>query len=272
VEARDNQQQPPGATMNKFVMSALLLAPAVALAASAFDGTWKLRVGSMQVTGKPDVWVIAEGTYSCPSCNPPVDKLPADGAFHKVSGHAYYDELQVRVVDARTVEITQRQNGKTVGTGTMQVAADGNSLAQKFTSFQGAQPMTGTFSEKRVAAGPPGSHALSGSWLQDQMTDANDALRTVSFVMTAEGFGMQSNGQSYNAKFDGKQYPVTGDPGNTQVVLKKVNGRTVEEIDYRQGKVVDEIQIAAAADGKTVMMSDKDVAHGQTTTMILDKQ
>ena len=81
-----------------------------------------------------------------------------------------------------------------------------------------------------------------------------------------------SNGQSYNAKFDGKQYPVTGDPGNTQVVLKKINARTVEEIDYRQGKVVDEIQIAAAEDGKTVMVADKDVAHGQTTTMIFDKQ
>ena len=56
------------------------------------------------------------------------------------------------------------------------------------------------------------------------------------------------------------------------MVLKKINARTVQEIDYRQGKVVDEIQIAAAADGKTVMMSDKDVAHGQTTTMIFDKQ
>jgi hypothetical protein len=51
--------------MHKFVMSALLLAPAAALAGSAFDGTWKLRVGSIQVTGKPDVWVITEGTYSC---------------------------------------------------------------------------------------------------------------------------------------------------------------------------------------------------------------
>ena len=177
--------------MHKLVMSALLLAPAAALAASAFDGTWKLRVGSIQVTGKPDVWVITEGTYSCSSCDPPVDKLPADGAFHKLSGHAYYDELQVRVVDARTVEISQRQNGKTVVTGTMQVSADGKSFTNKFTSFQGAQPMTGTFSEKRVAAGPPGSHALSGSWLQDQMSEANDALRTVDYAMTADAFSMR---------------------------------------------------------------------------------
>ena len=90
--------------------------------------------------------------------------------------------------------------------------------------------------------------------------------------MTADAFSMQSNGQSYNAKFDGKQYPVTGDPGNTKVALKKLDERTVEETDYRQGKVVDEIHIAAAADGKTVHLTDKDVAHGQTTTVIFDKQ
>jgi len=258
--------------MNRFVMSALLLAPAAALAASALDGTWKARMDSVKVTGKPDVYVIAAGTYSCASCDPPVDKLPADGAWHKLSGHAYYDELQVRIVDPHTVEVSQRQNGKTVGTSTMTVAADGKSFTGKFTSYQGTQPATGSFSEKRVAAGPPGSHALSGSWLQDQMSDANDALTIVTYAMTADAFSMQSNGQSYSAKFDGKQYPVTGDPGNTKVALKKLDERTVEETDYRQGKVVDEIHIAAAADGKTVHLTDKDVAHGQTTTVIFDKQ
>ena len=65
---------------------------------------------------------------------------------------------------------------------------------------------------------------------------------------------------------------MSGDAGNTQVVLKKVNDRTVEETDYRQGKLVDEIYLAAAADGKTVTMTDKDVAHGQTVTAVFDRQ
>src|SRR4029077_4883706 len=104
------------------------------------------------------------------------------------------------------------------------------------------------------------------------MSDANDAMSTVNYAMTADAFSMQSNGQSYSAKFDGKQYPVAGDPGNTRVALRKLDDRTVEETDSRQGKVVDEIHLAAAADGKTVQMTDKDVAHGQTTTVIFDKQ
>jgi hypothetical protein len=36
--------------------------------------------------------------------------------------------------------------------------------------------------------------------------------------------------------------------------------------------VVDEIHLAAAQDGKTIAVTDKDVAHGQTTTYTLDKQ
>jgi hypothetical protein len=258
--------------MNRLVLTALLLAPAAAFAASAFDGTWKARLDSVKVTGKPDVFVIAGGTWSCPSCDPPIDKLPADGAWHKLPGHAFFDEMMVRVVDAHTVETSQKQGGKLIAVNTMTVSADGNGLAGKFTGYSGTQPTTGSYTEKRVAAGPAGAHALSGSWLQDQLTTANDATTVVQYAMTPEQFSMQANGQSYQARFDGKQYPVTGDPGNTRVVLRKINIRTVHETDYRQGKVVDEIDLVATGDGKSLLMTDKDLAHGQTTTLIFDKQ
>jgi hypothetical protein len=258
--------------MKRIVLSVLLLAPAAVFAASAFDGTWKARLDSIKVTGKPDVFLIANGNFSCTSCDPPIDKLPADGAWHKLPGHAYFDEMMVRVVDARTVETSQRQGGKLMGVNTMTVSADGNTAAGKFTGYSGTQPTTGSYTEKRVAPGPSGAHPLSGSWLQDQLSNANDATTVVQYAMTPEQFSMQSNGQSYQAKFDGKQYPVTGDPGNTQVVLKKINVRTVHETDYRQGKIVDQIDLVAAGDGKSILLTDKDVAHGQTTTMILDKQ
>ncbi len=258
--------------MGKLVISALALLPAAAFAGSVFDGTWTARIDSLKVTGKPDVYVIASGIYSCPSCDPPLANVPADGAWHKLTGHAYYDEIMVRVVDPKTVEISQRLGGKLSAVVILQVSADGNSFTGKFTGYQGAKPVTGEFTEKRVAAGPAGAHALSGSWLQDQMSSANDAMRKVAYAMTADQFSMDANGQSYAARFDGKQYPVNGDPGQTKVRLKKVDERTVEETDYRQGKIVDEVRLAVAQDGKTILATDKDVAHGQTSTIILDKQ
>lgn len=66
------------------------------------------------------------------------------------------------------------------------------------------------------------------------------------------------NGQSYNAKFDGKEYPLTGDPGNTTVVVRKLSERSIEEIDHRGGKVVDRIRYTAARDGKHISVRDED--------------
>jgi hypothetical protein len=90
--------------------------------------------------------------------------------------------------------------------------------------------------------------------------------------MSGDHFSMEWNGQSYDAKFDGKEYPVTGDPGHTVVTLKRIDDNTVEETDRRNGKVTDEIRIAAAKDGKTIDVTDKDPVHGQTTTYTLEKQ
>src|SRR5579862_9776295 len=167
----------------RIIIAALLLAPAAVLAASAFDGTWKGRADSVKQTGKPDVFAVADGTYSCSSCTPAI-KVKADGSDQKVTGHEYYDTVAVKVVDAHTIERTNKLNGKVTGTGSVTVSADGSTLSGKFTDYTGEKPATGGYTEKRVAPGPAGAHAVSGSWAQDKMTDVNDALATVSYQMT----------------------------------------------------------------------------------------
>jgi hypothetical protein len=255
----------------RIAISALLLVPAAAFASSAFDGTWKARVDSLKVTGKPDVFVIADGMYTCTSCSPQI-KVKADGTDQKVSGHDYYDSVAVKIVDPHTVEITNKRAGKVVGTNSLAVSGDGAILEGKFTDYNGAKPATGSYTEKRVAAAPTGAHAVSGSWQQNSLSEGNDALTVVSYKMGSDGLTMQSNGQSYEAKFDGKEYPIAGDPGHTSVTLKKVDANTVEETDHRGGKVTDEIRLATSKDGKTLEVTDKDVVHGQTTTLTLEKQ
>ena len=254
----------------RIVISALALLPAAALA-SPFDGTWKGRVDSVKVTGKPDVFAVADGMYTCTTCDPAI-KVKADGTEQKVTGHDYYDTLTVKIVDAKTVERTGKLAGKVTGVVTLAVSADGSTLNGKYTDYTGAKPATTSFTEKRVAAGPAGSHAVSGSWAPDKTTEANDAMTIVNYKMTGDAFSMNANGQSYHAKFDGQEYPVEGDPGHTMVTLKRVDANTVIETDKRQGKVTDEIRLAAAKDGKTIELTDKDPIHGQTTTITLEKQ
>ncbi|HTC15018.1 MAG TPA: hypothetical protein VK695_04365 [Steroidobacteraceae bacterium] len=253
------------------VMCALLLLPAAAFAASAFDGTWKTRMDSMKVTGTPDTFQIAEGTYTCASCTP-VIRVRADGVPHAVSGHPYYDSVAVLVVSPTQVEIVDRQLGREVYAMSYVVSADGATLSARLTDRSAAHASAVAFTARRVAACPSGAHAVSGSWQPDQLSDADDALRTISYQMTDADFSMQWNGQSYRAKFDGSEYPVSGDPEHTTVSLRKVDDHTLEETDRRAGQVTDEIRLAAAADGRSIVITDKDLQHGQTTVMTLERQ
>jgi hypothetical protein len=252
----------------RFLIPTLLL-PAAALADTGFDGTWKTNLESYKTTGKPLALLLAGGDYTCSSCNPPYT-VKADGAEHKVTGRAYFDTVQVTVTGPNSAEIVLKQGSKEVVRFSDTVSPDGTTVTSKVTNHAGAQTVTDEFTAKRVAAAPAGSHPLSGSW-QEQQHFRGD-LGTVQYRMTAEGFQMRWNGQSYDAKFDGKEYRVAGYPGKTTVSLKKIDDTTVEEADHRQGRVVDEVRLALAKDGNTIAVVDKDVALGQTITYTLEKQ
>jgi hypothetical protein len=249
----------------------LLLLPAAALASSAFDGTWKTRLDSLKVTGKADQFQVLSGEYTCSSCDP-VITVKADGADHPVTGHAYYDTVAVVVVSPSSIKIIDKQAGKVALTLAYDVSTDGNTLTAKFEDHTGSTVGTGTFTETRRAAGPAGSHRASGAWQPGELREANDAVRTVAYQMTNEQFSMHANGQSYNAKFDGKEYPVHNDPGKTTVTLKRIDDHTIQETDHRLGKVTDEIRLAAAKDGKSIEVTDNDLIAHQITTFTLEKQ
>jgi hypothetical protein len=245
-----------------------LLLPAAALAGTGFDGTWKTNMESLKTTGKPLVLLLAGGVYTCSSCNPPYT-VKADGAGHKVTGQAYFDSAKVKVTGPNSAEIVLKQGSKEIVRFTDTVSADGT-LTSKVTNHMGAETATDELTAKRVAAAPAGSHPLSGAWLEQEHV-AGDLL-PVQYRMTADGFQMRWNGLSYDAKFDGKEYPVVGDPGETTVSLKKIDNATVEETDHRQGRVVDEIRLELATDGNAITVIDKDIAHGQTITYMLERQ
>jgi len=147
----------------------------------------------------------------------PID-IKADGQDQKVTGHPYFDTMSVKVVDDRTIEDTTKKNGKTVGTSRTWVSPDGNMLMFEFTdsSATNADPVTGKGEETRVAKGPAGSHAISGSWRTTKIDSVSD--NGLSFTYKVEGDSLTMTtptGQSYTAKLDGTEAPYKGDPGPT---------------------------------------------------------
>jgi hypothetical protein len=223
----------------------------------------------MKTTGKPLVLLLAGGEYTCSSCTPPYT-VKADGAEHKVTGQAYFDTANVKVTGPNSAEIVLKKGSKEMVRFSDTVSADGKTLTSKVTNNYGAQTETDELMAKRMAAAPANSHPLSGAWLEQAHVGGN--LSTVQYRMTADGLQMRGNGQSYDAKFDGKEYPIVGDPGKTTVSLKKIDDATVEETDHRQGKVVDEIRLVLAKDGNTITVIEKNSALGQTITYTLEKQ
>jgi hypothetical protein len=256
----------------KLVISALwLLGPAMALAASPFDGKWKLNADSMKVTGKADQYQVLDGVYTCASCDPQI-KVKADGNDQPVNGHSYYDTVAVVVQSPSTIQIIYKLKGKQAGNTTLTAANDGRTLDGRFQDFSGTQVASGSFTETRRSAGPPGSHAVSGSWQPGPITNPNAALSLFALEMGTDHFAWQWNGQSYNARFDGKEVPVHNDPGGTTVRVKRINDRTVDETDSRQGRVTDEIRYVVSTDGQTIEVTDNDVIHHQITTYTLERQ
>ena len=67
--------------------------------------------------------------------------------------------------------------------------------------------------------------------------------------------GIDANGKpshtEWSGKFDGKDYPATGDPNSDARSYTKVNDRTLRTTNKRNGKVTVTGQIVVSADGRS---------------------
>jgi hypothetical protein len=71
--------------------------------------------------------------------------------------------------------------------------------------------------------------------------------------ITVDGTDKDGNAthNEWMGKFDGKDYPVTGDPNMDARSYKKVNDRTLEMTAKKDGKVTVSGRVVVSADGKT---------------------
>jgi uncharacterized Ntn-hydrolase superfamily protein len=91
--------------------------------------------------------------------------------------------------------------------------------------------------------------------------------------------GVSSDGKAthdeWTGKYDGKDYPVTGNPMTDTRAYKKVNDHTLEATGKKGDKVVLTAKITVSADGKTrTVVSTQTTADGKkvTSTAVYDKQ
>lgn len=98
-----------------------------------------------------------------------------------------------------------------------------------------------------------------------------------SIKVTVDGVGADGkpSHNEWTGKFDGKDYPLTGDPTADTRSYKKIGARTLELTNKMGGKVMVSGKIVISADGKsrTVSISGTDASGKKiTSTAVYDKQ
>jgi hypothetical protein len=263
--------------MNKLyarILGAFVMLPVLASAQSTLDGTWKIDLNQAQLTKKPDVYLLHAGIYECKTCVPPL-RVDADGVGHAVTGHRYFDSISVKVVDEHSIAITESRSGSVVSTEKTTVADDGTTAKTEFSdrTATNAAPVTGATEMTRVAKGPAGSHAISGSWRTTRYANVSDNGLTFTYKTEGDVLNMTTpTGQSFSATMDGKFVAYNGDPGTSSVSIHRIDKHTFQETDRNGTKTVSVTRMSVAADGATMKMLVHDTLHGTSMTLVAAKQ
>jgi len=250
----------------KSLLILLLLGPPSLFAQSRFDGTWEMKMETIQLSGPPEEYLLQDGMYHCLTCVPKVD-VKADGSDQKVAGHPYFDTIAVRIVDANSVEFLNKKDGKPTFMATETVARDGKTMVEEFSETPTEQKVTGHATFVRISSGPAGSHALSGSWEMRTIRNLGSVGPTTTYQSTKDGLRESVGSASFDAKFDGKDYPIIGDPAHGTVSLKRIDENTIEQTDKQVGKVIRVTRMTVSPDGKSMQVESTSTQRGKESTM-----
>ncbi len=101
---------------------------------------------------------------------------------------------------------------------------------------------------------------------------AGDQVKVTTDGTTGDGKPVQTE---WTGKFDGKDYPLTGDPSANSRSYKKVNDHTLDLTNRKDGKVSTTGHIVVSADGMTRTLTALGTTAGGkkiTYTAVYDKQ
>lgn len=101
---------------------------------------------------------------------------------------------------------------------------------------------------------------------------AGDSVKVTVDGVDADG---KPSHNEWTGKFDGKDYPVTGDPTTDTRSYKRINDHTLALTNTKDGKVTTTGRITVSADGKTrtVTTSGKDASGKKIeSTAVYNKQ
>ena len=135
-------------------------------------------------------------------------------------------------------------------------------LLVSLAAAQERDPLAGTWqlnvARSKYAAAPPKSQTTT-------LRAVDGGLHEIVERVNADG---TTTRWDVTARYDGKDYPVKGDPARDTVAMTRVDPNTVDIVNKKAGAVVSRMRIAVAADGRSRTNTVMDPS-GQKTTAVL---
>lgn len=216
-------------------VAALTLALASSVyAANPFIGKWKIDEAKSHLTGStdsvaaagPNTWSFKDGAFSW--------KVRADGTDQPTA----FGTTAMKVVNTTTWEFTYKSNGRTTGTETWVLAADGQSMKRAFSVPNATGEMSSGFETVKRTAGTSG---FEGTW---ESTEVKMTFTEVDVEPNGDDgvtLRLPEDGTHYSLKFDGKDYPEEGPrlPAGMTVSAKMTGPRTIRAVTKLNGTAFD---------------------------------
>lgn len=252
----------------------VLLCSAPAFAQAGFNGTWKIDEAATQLPAKPSVWKLGGGKFTCESCTPAFT-VPADGAFHPVSGNPYIDSVSAKIVSPTEAKFAFRKGDKVNGEEARTVSADGKSLVMKGIDRAAPDGSEVSYSDTavRIADGAKGEHALSGSWKRDTLKTNDDKALTFTFAVDGDNITYTTpTGERLVAKVGGPAAAWEKDPAGMMATVTRTGDNGLQIVNTVKGEKWATVNMMTTADGKTMNVTvvserqkteTKSVAHKQ---------
>jgi hypothetical protein len=174
-----------------------------------------------------------------------------DGHETSVPGNPAFNQIELRRIDKKQVEVKEKKDGAVVATVRDKLSSDGNELTITTASKGRADQITvWTRGGGAKVAGDP----LAGEWTQDL---SKTRLRQgLVLKIEADGKdGVRFSGEfSYTARFDGKQYDLKNSRNDT-VTLELVDPHTVDSIYRRDNQLTQKDRWEVSADGQQMTLT-----------------
>jgi len=251
------------------LLVACLAAGTLWAANDPFVGKWKLNPSKSKLTDQMKVEAIGANKYAIDFGGGATEKIVADGTDQPgLDGTT----LSITVEGPKTWKVVRKKDGRTLVTGIWKLSEDGQTLSDAFTANR---PNGSTFSLDYVYKRTAGSTGFPGTW--ESTSEKVNSVFEIQIRPYEEGglsFVVPAEDSTKSLKFDGKDYPNQGPnvaPGSASSG-RRVNERTLEITDKKNGKTIGTQKIEISLDLKTLTMTVQLVSRSKPNILVFDRE